>query len=317
MPEQMVMVDRRQQGVALLTAILVVTLASLLAVSMTHREAVAVKRGQNMMAREQAFQVALGLEDWAIVFLRRDAAETGAVDSRQEAWAQGLPTLPTDRGFVTGRMEDLDGRLNLNNLAAGGVRRGQEIARMRRLLLALGLDPLLAEAIADWQDPDSIASPDGAEDDHYTREQPAYRAGNRDFVHLSELRLVAGIDQRVFETLEPHVAILPILSEPTRVNVNTATPPVLMSLHQAITPEIAERWWADGRAAHKSVTKFLEQSQLSPQERFEIRELITVDSRYFLAQATVSVDDRNQVFFSVIEQGDRGFHVIQRSRGVF
>ena len=83
MPEQMLVVRHHQRGVALLTAILVVTLASLLAVAMAHREAVSIKRGQNQMAREQAFQVAMGLEDWAIVFLRRDATETGAVDSRR------------------------------------------------------------------------------------------------------------------------------------------------------------------------------------------------------------------------------------------
>lgn len=308
---------RRQRGVAMLTAILVVTLGSMLAVAMIHRSQVALKRSLNHQAREQAYQVSLGLEDWAIVFLRRDARDSGQLDSRQEPWAQGLPVLPTDRGTVTGQMVDLDGRFNLNNLVVDGVRRGKEIGRMRRLLVALELDPLLAEAIADWQDEDTIASPDGAEDDHYTRNRPAYRAANRDFTHPSELRLVAGVDDAVYQALAPHVTALPVAGGPTPVNINTATVPVLMSLHADINQDLATRWWADGRAEHESVRSFLDESGLAPLIREELRPALTVDSRYFLAAGVVTVDDRLLRFFSVIEQGRRGFRVIQRSRGVY
>ncbi|MCH7945656.1 MAG: general secretion pathway protein GspK, partial [Armatimonadetes bacterium] len=94
----------------------VVALGSMLVVSMVHRLQIQIRRSSNLYAMAQGFEFSRGLEAWAIVALQKDLNETGAVDSRQEPWAQGLPIITVEQGYLTGQMTDLDGRFNLNNL---------------------------------------------------------------------------------------------------------------------------------------------------------------------------------------------------------
>jgi hypothetical protein len=109
----------------------------------------------------------------------------------------------------------------------------------------LGRDPDLAEAIADFIDADGDPRPRGAEDAVYLRRQPAYRAANRALFHLSEIRLVQGVDGDTFDALRPHVCVLP---QPALLNLNFASPQVWMSLDEAITDNLARQLWRDGQA---------------------------------------------------------------------
>jgi type II secretory pathway component PulK len=106
------------------------------------------------------------------------------------------------------------------------------VARFALLLRNLEIDDSVLPAILDWMDPDSDERfPNGAEDDYYSRLKPPYRAANRGFADVSELKLVRGIDDKVFAKLRPFVTILP---DVTPINVNTAPVEVLMSLGPAM-----------------------------------------------------------------------------------
>ena len=68
-----------QRGVALVTALLIVSLASIIAVSMAQRMQLDIRRTGNLLAVERGYQYARGLELWAIEALRLDgAASTGS-----------------------------------------------------------------------------------------------------------------------------------------------------------------------------------------------------------------------------------------------
>ena len=60
----------RQRGIAALTAILVVALASILAVELAWEVNLDIRRTENMLLRDQARQIALGAEIMAIDELR-------------------------------------------------------------------------------------------------------------------------------------------------------------------------------------------------------------------------------------------------------
>jgi type II secretory pathway component PulK len=60
----------RQRGVALITAVLMVALATILAINVTFRGMVDQRRSSNLFAFDQGFEVALGAEAWAADFLR-------------------------------------------------------------------------------------------------------------------------------------------------------------------------------------------------------------------------------------------------------
>ena len=223
-------VDRgRQQGVALVTALLVVSLATVAAVAMAARFQVDMRRTGNLLNGEQAYAYAVAAESWAYVILRRDRNESQH-DSLDEDWSTALPPIPVEGGFVNGQVEDLQGRFNVNNLVStGGEVDTVQLDYYKRLLDVLGLEPALAPALKDWIDADIDATfPDGAEDDEYLLADVPYRAANRPLVDISELRLVKGYTPEVLVVLEPHVTALPAA---TVINVNTATPLVLLALH--------------------------------------------------------------------------------------
>jgi general secretion pathway protein K len=222
-------VGGRQRGVALVTALLVVSLATVAAVAMATRLQVDVRRTGNLLHGEQAYAYALAAESWAEVILQRDAGDN-KIDTLGEDWATALPPIAVEGGFVSGRIEDLQGRFNVNNLVgADGKPSVPDLEYFKRLLGLLEVEPGLATALVDWIDADINATfPDGAEDDIYLLENPPYRAANRPLVSTSELRLVKGYSPEIIALLEPFITALP---ERTALNVNTASPMVLQALH--------------------------------------------------------------------------------------
>ena len=211
---------RRQRGVALITAILLVALATMLATRIGSRGAIDQRRATALMLREQAYQIALGAEAWAGEILREDA-QKGQEDSLNEPWAMPLPALPIEGGAVEGGLEDLQGRFNLNNLVTPD---GQPDlfaqGHLQRLLEALQLEPKWAQLLVDWIDPDTLRSfPDGAEDGEYLMAQPGYRAANTYLTSTSELLALPEFGPERFRILAPYITALP---HGTKLNVCTA-----------------------------------------------------------------------------------------------
>jgi general secretion pathway protein K len=259
----------QQRGVALVTALLVVSLATVAAVAMATRLQVDMRRTSNLLNGEQAYAYAVAAESWAFVILRRDQEER-YFDSLEEDWASALPPIAVEGGFVNGRIEDLHGRFNINNLIedegeatdAETSVNDEELAYFKRLLEVLDLEQALAPALLDWIDADiNTRFPDGAEDDTYLLEELPYRAANRPLVSVSELRLVKGFTREVLAVLEPHVIALP---EVTVININTATPAVLQALHKELDDSGVEQLIADrGEDGYEDIDTFLEHDALA------------------------------------------------------
>lgn len=87
------------------------------------------------------------------------------------------------------------------------------------LMVAVGADynraRQLAGAIADFRDPDNLLSPEGgAEDPQYAAADLPYGAKDRPFESITELRQVLGMDEALYEKLEPHVTVFTGLARP-------------------------------------------------------------------------------------------------------
>jgi general secretion pathway protein K len=299
-----------QRGAALLIAILSVAIATLLIAGLLDLGEAGLARTRNVTRAAQADALALGLEGWARDLLRRDAANDGGDDSASDLWAQPLPPTPVEGGTLAGRIRDRNGCFNLNNLVAGDVPVGRDLARFRRLLVALRLEPALAEAVLDWLDPDFIPGNRGAEDAAYLAAQPAYRAANRAFADVSELRAVRGFAPRVYATLAPHVCALP---SRTALNVNTATVPVLMALDDAITRPVAERLAREGAAEYANLGAFAEALQRAGVAAIDYGGL-DVRSDYFEAGARIELDGIVFARSALILRGREGIRAVARAR---
>ncbi|NOX91397.1 MAG: type II secretion system minor pseudopilin GspK [Gammaproteobacteria bacterium] len=107
--------EHKQQGVALITALLVAALVTVVAVAMASRQQLDIRRTGNMLEADQAYMYALAAESWVSDMLKVDKQKT-QIDTLTEDWAMKLPPIPIEGGVITGSVEDLQGRFNLNNL---------------------------------------------------------------------------------------------------------------------------------------------------------------------------------------------------------
>ncbi len=308
----------RQRGVALLTVLLVVAMASILAVSMLKAQQSLLQRSSSVFSQDQAYLYTLGAETLARAVLQddmdRDKQGNQPQDNLGESWAKRVPPFPVEGGAVQARITDLQGRFNLNNLWQDGQVNTAAVAVYQRLLSQLGLSSSLVSPLIDWLDPDSQPyDSEGAEEDWYLRLTPAYRAANRPLVSISELALLRGYTPEAVEKLRPYVSALPS-SAP--INVNTADAILLASLSDSISFNIANDMVktrpADG---YGSVDAFLQQpafAALSTEERQGLAKLLAVRSQYFEVLAEAEIDGRRRVLTSVMSRDDSGVHAISR-----
>ena len=227
-------VPPRQHGVALIMAVLIVALATILAIDVGFKAFLDQRRAATSFAMEQAFEVGQGAEAWAADILKEDGASGGKRDDLTERWATPIPPLPIDGGEVEGQLQDLQGRFNLNSLVVpeqnGQLRMNQPAyEQLVRLLELLELEPHWAAKIVDWIDPDdNPVNSDGAEDNVYTTQTPPYRAANMPMTRVSELLSLPGFGADRYRRLAPHVTALP--RNVSTINVCTASAYVLDSM---------------------------------------------------------------------------------------
>ena len=302
----------RQQGVALITALLVVAIATVAAASMATRQQMDIRRTGGLLHSEQAYAYSLGAESWAQVVLARDKRDS-KIDTLYEDWSTQPPVSVVEGGSIIGRILDMQGRFNLNNLVDGnGVADKDAIARYKRLLSRLDLDEALADPLVDWIDSDiNVLFPDGAEDEAYLGAETPYRTANRLLVDISELRLVKGYEPDIIEQLRPFVAALP---EVTALNVNTASAEVLSTVAENMSLADGESLLETrGEDGFETVDKFTGQKELGQKQQLTTAQL-SVESNWFLMVSEANIGQSRARLASLIQRTDKGVLVVRRQR---
>ncbi len=150
---------------------------------------------------------------------------------------------------------------------------------LQRLLELLDLDPAIADAIADWIDPDKEKRDNGAEDGDYEGLDPPYVAANQPLTSITELRLIKGIDAAVYNKLAPYVCVLP---SGTALNVNTAAPVVLAALNENLNIEQFKKSAEEAKESYKDINEFIEANKLAGRTGPMLN--LAVNTQYFLIQ---------------------------------
>jgi general secretion pathway protein K len=254
---------RRQRGVALIIALILVALATVLATKLTFDGFLERRREIGVLAAEQALQFGFGAEALAADVLMQDAQNSGSLTTLAAAWAQPsqpFPITPQDDpegepiGTLQGQIEDMQGRFNLNNLGRlitdtttkQAVQDPKPLAQFQRLLTLAGLEPKWAAIARDWIDADSNpGSPDGAEDQVYTSQTPPYRTGNWPMMSPTELMNLPGFGADRYRAIAPYVTALPTAN--ATINLCTAPAKVIMSLADSLNGEYTDEVLANGR----------------------------------------------------------------------
>jgi general secretion pathway protein K len=302
----------RQRGVALVTAVLIVALATLLAVDVGFKGYLDQRRTANAFALDQSFEVALGGEAWASDVLRRDTLQSQKTDDFTEEWATPIPPIPLEDlgGEFEGQLEDLQGRFNLNDLVkydGSGQSTVDEkaVERLQRLLEFLELEPKWAKIIADWIDSDTNPQfPDGAEDTVYTGLQPPYRTANMPITRATELLALPEFGRERFKKLEPFVTALPA---GTPINLCTASAELLDAIVEGRREFTAARDSMKQTRQQRCFPNKDEFAQaLSPDQKTQLDQDKVIDetSDYFLATIWVTLGTHRFTLYSLLYRTD-------------
>jgi general secretion pathway protein K len=301
-----------QRGVALITAIIVVAIGTMIAVNLLWRGTLDLRRTDAALAADQGLMYLQGAEAWAGDILRQDLVDSPDSDNLGEPWAIELPPLPVDGGTIVGRLEDLQGRFNLNNLISNDGREDEYARRQfERLLVMVEGDPGLAGAVIDWLDPDTeLRFPTGGEDVVYSDHDPPYRTANSMITSSSELMAVAGFDRDTYRRLAPYVTVLPA---GTKLNVNTASDVVLASLSDNLDLGTAASMIEErGDAEFIDIDATFE-GLVEP----DVLQEIDGVSDHFLLTATVTLGSNQLTMRSVLQRDRSGItRAVFRSLGV-
>ena len=314
--------DSSQRGIALLTILVMVALATILAATIAKRQTNTSENTGYLMRQDQSLLYAKSAEAFFSELLIQDSDNGGNIDHLQENWAKPMPAFPVEDGFVSGRLLDESGKFNLNNLlkADGSV---DDSARrwFEKLLQRVGLPAELSQAVIDWQDADDeTTGAMGAESNYYQGLDPSYLASNTKFHQVEELKLVRGFEGKNYDLIAPYVTALP---EATKINMNTAAPLLLASIDPKLDVKTLEQELKAKQAEFtyfnsvEDLWKLNAFSGIEPQNKTDAAAWLDSKSNYFTAQIEVVLSERKRQFTSAMMRKDKQVTVYSRSLAPF
>ena len=306
----------RERGAALLVAMLLVaTVATLSAASLwKHWSGIEVEAAER--ARVQSAWILTGALDWARLILREDA-RSGAVDHLDEPWAVPLnearlasflesgaspvavAEADTAAAFLSGRIVDLQSKLNVSRLAANGQISEPVLRSFTRLFGVLGLPQSELARLAENLRQASDLGP-------HNPLAGAAPVPAQQLDHLADM----GLPPATIAAIEPHVAMLP---GKTAVNLNTASAEVIYSAIDGITMADAQRLVAGrGGAPFRTVgdaAAVLGGGVVLPDREF------AVGSRFFEVRSRLRMGPLVVQEQAVVQRDGGDVVVLQRGRG--
>jgi general secretion pathway protein K len=314
---------RRERGVALITAVLIVALATILAVNVATKGYMDQRRSMTMFGLDQAFEVGIGGEQFAADALMRSYNNNKIQTDLSQIWATPVPAMPVDeRGSFEGYLEDMQGRFNLNLLSdPDPLKRARYIKQFQRLLILVGLEVEWADKIVDWIDTDTVPLPNGAEENVYSAQTPPYHAANMNITRTSEILALAdfGIDR--YRKLEPFISALPVIPA-TGINICTAPAIVLdsFSYEQPQTnfssnPQFLPQQRSSAGGCFPNPQTFARTYLSGPDEITHFNEAQAKTSSYFRATIWVTIGTTEFTLYSLLHRDATGVRVVTRSFG--
>jgi general secretion pathway protein K len=328
-PRRRAAARQKQRGVALIIALILVALATILATKLSFDGWLERRRTLGVLAAEQALHFGLGAEALAADALTQlPNAQQVSLD---QAWAQPTQPLPLTPpndpegepiGTLQGALEDMQGRFNLNSLArtlmpAGtpaGTPAGSfdplPLEQFQRLLVAVKLEPKWAGIARDWITATDVpSSPDGAKDAIYTAQTPPYRTGEYPMMSASELMNLPGFGADRYRKIAPYVTALP--GTDLKINVCTAPAFVLESLANGLSGEwsgspdllVSERkkgCFPDQQAFQRIATG------ADPKSASGLANRVAETSVYFRLTTRVTLGTTEFTLYSLLQRGGAG-----------
>jgi general secretion pathway protein K len=307
---------RSEQGAALLTAMLTVTLVAAIASAALWQQWRQVEIETAERGRSQTAWMMTGALDWTRLILREDAqsAQGAGVDHLGEPWA--LPVqesklstfLSQDQQwregdtdvFLSGQISDAQSRLNVMNLLDNGQISVPALQRFGRLFARLNLPLQELQTLSRQLQAAAAAA-----------KSPAGSSASAPLMPQQTAQLVwLGLSPGTLAALDNFITLLP---EPTPVNLNTAPAEVLMASLPGIDLAQDRQWvslrerghWPSLEAARKALGAAGQNLQTGQHD---------VQSRYFEVTGRMRIDDVVQVEQLLVKREGNQVHMVWRKR---
>ena len=313
----------RQSGVALLTAMLTVTLVATFAAAALWQQWRGVEVEAAERARVQSGWLLTGALDWARLILREDA-RAGDTDHLSEPWAIPLNDarlssfLSVDKNvdnsdrdaFLSGQIIDLQSRLNVANLIDGNAVSESGVDSFRRLFVTLGVPPAQLALLTSNM---LRASQNNNPRDRLAAAQVPEPASDTPLMpeRVSEL-LWLGLTPESLNLLTPHITLLPIR---TPVNLNTAGLEVLHAATPGIDMAGAEKLVTERQRGHFRALSDAARITAGRPGLFN-ESLHTVSSRFFEVRGSLRLDQTTLQERSLVQREALTVRTLLRYRTV-
>ena len=321
---------RNEDGAALISVLLLVSVMSVAMVAMFDMLGFYTKRTVSNQDRAQAIEYAKASEliggEQAVKLAAQQNLLTylGANEGAQKV------NMPIQNGMITGELIERTNCFNLSSLVTVGSSGEFEIniatyQQFVRLLVNVGIGERaalsLASALVDWQDSNSRPEPGGAEDFTYSQLEIPYGAANAPIMDIDELRLVNGFTPELIDVLRLYTCVDPVSME-TIINLNSVEPKDAVLLHallgisnsiQSMEMVINERS-ANG---YDNVARFWDHRFLKDEEiNQNIRKQFTISPKRYSIVVDVKLDYTNVHMESLILINNDGtYSLIDRKLG--
>jgi general secretion pathway protein K len=287
---------RRQRGVAVVTALLLTTLAVTIVASLFWQQQVQVRSMENQRLQLQTRWILRGALDLSRLILNQDMQDFPNFTPLSGVWATPLEETRLDDyvererlqgenfdATLSGRMTDAQSRYNLANLAASKQVDPTQLAIFQKLLTNLRLDPGLAQGVAELvAQSQSLPVQPQQQQSNSTGQEPM------ELVRAEDLLAVSGFSPPAIDQLRDYVIVLP--NGTTPINVNTAPAELLSALVPALTlSEAAAMVNTRKTVFYRQATDFTGTAQMVGKLK-PAPQLYSVRSDYFLAYSRVKLD---------------------------
>jgi general secretion pathway protein K len=312
----------RQRGVALLVALVIFAIATIVAAAITYNKAMAARRAAATFTMEQALQAGMAAEALASIVLQNDGAKP-TTDTSQD-WAQPQPPFEIEGTgvWLQGTIEDLSGRFNLNSLVKwDGAANAFDVDEhqlevFRTILQSLDIDVRYADLMADWIDPDNMPyGTSGGEDTLYLGQSPPYRPPNTFITHTSEMLALPGFGRDNYNKIAPFISALP---NDVAVNICTANGKLLdtalsMPGYQQYETLDLKQYREKGCWPEKNTYTGVISD---PKVKTEVENHIGETSSWFRLRTNIRIGTAEFVLYSVLfREGSNKVRTVQRSFG--
>ncbi|NOZ96391.1 MAG: type II secretion system minor pseudopilin GspK [Gammaproteobacteria bacterium] len=315
---------KNQQGIALITILVMVALATILAATIAKKQSNTAENTAYLIRQDQSLLYAKSAEAFFSELLVQDAQDSAQVDHLGETWAKPMPAFPVEDGYISGELQDESGKFNLNNLVKADGTPDENVQKwFEKLLVRVGLPAELSQAVIDWQDPDDQPTGAmGAESSYYQGLQPPYLAPNTQFHSIEELKRVRGFEGKNFDLIKPYISALPT-TQSTKININTAPALVLASIDEKLDQhaiddqlkaKFAKMEYFNSVNDLWSLDAF---KNIDPDNKQRVLSLLDVKSNYFQAHIEVMLSERKRQFSSSLMRKDKQVFVYSRSLAPF